>query len=160
MGQLFGIDRRLRVEPQPHFVFLALDRVDQQPFRRRFEQRIAEEVADGGGHRSVAVHQLGFEIGAGFDGREARDALVHAQPLPLVRDVIVRDLDVEAQVKRGADFRLGRGALQFLRGLLEHSQVKVDADGVQVAGLLRAQQVPRAAQFEVQRRQAKARAQV
>src|SRR5207237_675313 len=69
-------------------------------------------------------------------------------------------LDVEAQVKRGADFRLGRGAPQLLCSLLEHSQVQVDADGVQVAGLLRAQQVSRAAQFEVQRRQAKARAQV
>src|SRR5438552_803012 len=66
LGQLLWIDGRLSVEAEPHFVFLAFDRLDQQPFGGRFQQSVAEEVSNRRRNWTVAIDQFGFEVHARF----------------------------------------------------------------------------------------------
>ena len=160
MRDLCGIHRGLLVEAHPDFVALPFNRLHQHAFRNGLQLRVAQQVLNRQGNRPEAVRQFGFQFAARFRRGEARDPFVHPQPLVFVGDIRLRNLDVEAKVHGCANLRLGGNALKFFHGFLEHLQIQVNSDGVQMAGLLGAQQVSRAAQFQVERSQTKARAQV
>ena len=51
-------------------------------------------------------------------------------------------------------------AAQFAHRVFQHPHIHVEADGVDVAVLLAAQQIARAAQFQIERRDFEARAQI
>src|SRR4029434_8865586 len=72
----------------------------------------------------------------------------------------VRDARVYAEVQLRARLLHDLFASQLLDGAFEHLRVQVEADGVDVARLLAAEQIARAAQFQVERGYAEARAQV
>ena len=79
------------------------------------------------------------------------DALVGAQPLGVVGDVVVGNANIEPEIEGGMDFQRNLFALQLLHGFFEQADVRVVADGFDVAVLLAAEQVARAAQFQIER---------
>ena len=85
-----------------------------------------------------------------FVGGDRGDALVGAQAKIFAGDVIFGDAHVDAEAERGAQFGRGFFAFEFGDGALEHLAVQVEADGFDVAVLLAAEHVARAAKFEVE----------
>ena len=77
-----------------------------------------------------------------------------------VGDVALVDLQVHAQVHGRPQVVLDVLALQLADGFLEQLRVHLEADGFQGAALLAAEEGPRAADLEVQRRHAEAAAQI
>ena len=78
----------------------------------------------------------------------------------LVGDVFGRNANIEAQIQRRVHFERRLFALQFLHGFFQQPQIRVEADGGDVAVLLAAQQIARAAQFQIERGDLESRAQI
>ena len=93
-------------------------------------------------------------------GFHSGDALVHSQALILFRDVFGGDADIQAEVELCLGGFDSGFALHLADGALEHLGVEFEADGFDVAALLAAQQIAGAAQFEIERGDFEARAQI
>src|SRR5581483_10642247 len=78
-------------------------------------------------------------------------------PQILARDVILWDAHVQPEAQRRAQLRRGLFALQPGNGALQHLRVQIETDRFDVPVLLPSQQVARAPQLQVQRRNAKSR---
>src|SRR3989304_2925663 len=89
-------------------------------------------------------------------GTSAANLFVHAQALVLFRDIGRRDTDVEAQIDCRGELRPGGLAAQLTHGAFEHLAIKFQPNGIHMAVLLPAEQVPGAAQLHVEGRHAKA----
>src|SRR5262245_26961097 len=138
----------------------AIDRNDSQAFGLAPHAGEAEQVLYGHGQSPVAIRNLFADAVQLLVRPRRSDALVSAQPLAHVGYVIVRYARVHAEVQLYARLLGDLFAAQLLDGAFEHLRVKVEADGVDVSRLLAAEQIARAAQLQVERRYAKARAQV
>ena len=112
------------------------------------------------GKASVTILRLIANTGERFLIARGRHALVSSQALAHVVNVLVRNGHIDAEVDRYARFIFHRFPAQLRNGALEHLRVKIEAQRVHVARLLAAEQIAGAAQFEIQRSNAKAGAQV
>ena len=88
------------------------------------------------------------------------DFLVEAQALVFFGDVGFVDAQGDAEVELRGGALFGALAFHLLHGLLEHGGVELEADGFDVAALLAAEHVAGAAQFEVERGDLEAGAEV
>ena len=73
------------------------------------------------------------------------------RPLIFVRDIFRRNPDIQAEVERRVNFKRRLFSLELTDGFFEQPQISVKTDGCNVAVLFAAQQVPGAAQFQIER---------
>ncbi len=138
----------------------AVHRFDAALLRLALQQRERNQRFDGGGRRSVAIRDFRAAGRRLLRVACVGDALVCAQALLLVADVLGRDANVEPQVERGVDLDRPLLALQFADRLFEQAEIHIEAHRRNVSVLFAAQQVARAAQFQIERRDLEARAQI
>src|SRR5262249_23146819 len=112
------------------------------------------------GQRAVAVFDLSSNVRQLLVSLRRRDPLVGPQPLTHVVDVLFGNPNVDAQIHRSRKLVVDRLALQLANRSLEHLSVKVKADRIDVTRLLASEQIARPAQLEVERGDAKSRAEV
>ena len=109
---------------------------------------------------AVAVDQLLVQQVDVVVGADLGQPLVHLQPQPLGRDVVVRQVGVDGQLDADlGELRLGVAA-ELVHRLADQPDVEVEADVGDVAGLLAAEQVAGAADLEVLHRDRHAAAEV
>ena len=125
-----------------------------------FSYRVFQQIHHGGRRRPEAVVQFARHFHALGLRRNARDALVNPQPEVFALDIFRRNANLLPQVQRGPTLWRDRFAFPLGHGALHHLAVHVESDRLDVAVLLAAKQVPRAAQFEIERGDAKSRAQI
>src|SRR4029077_9711071 len=135
-----GVELRFGMEPERNPRSLAFHRRDTQLLADGFENRVLQKVFYGFRRgaktiRQFLVHVLLF----GFGG-DGGDALVSAQAEIFAGDVLLRDADVHAQAEGGAKFGHGLFALELGDGAFEHLDVEIEADGLDVAVLLAAEE--------------------
>src|SRR4051794_25214985 len=109
----------------------------------------AEEVLDVRRESAEAVAHLVADVFEPVGRLRRGDLLVEGHADVLVADVRLGDVDVDAEVHRGLDLLLDALPLHLADGLLEHLRVHLEADGGDLAGLLAAEDVARAADLEV-----------
>src|SRR4029077_19118020 len=143
------------MEADRNLAALPLDGGNAQAFTDGFEDGVLQKVIHGGWRRTEAIRELLAHVELFFVGGGGGDALVGAQTEIFAGDVVVRDAHVGAEAERGAKFGRGFLAFQFRNGALEHLTVEVEADTFDVAVLLTAKHVASAAQYEIERGNAK-----
>ena len=124
--------------------------------RVAYSKRLSTDL----GRRAKAVFEfLADVLLLGFGG-DGGDALVGAQAQIFAGDVFLRDAHIEAEIEGGAQFGSDVFAFQLGDRALQHLAVKVEADGFDVAVLLAAEHVAGAAEFEIERGDVEAGAEI
>src|SRR5215471_3703263 len=123
----------------------AVDRLYAQALRLRFQQSELDQRLDRFRRWAVAVRQLRANLAGLLGVSSIGHALVGAQALLLVGDVFGRNADIQAQVQGGMHFYRPLLSLQLLNGFFQQADVCVETDGGDVAMLLAAEQISRAA---------------
>src|SRR6185437_772284 len=100
---------------------------------------------------AVAILQLVADISKHCLGACACNALIHAQPLVLFADVALVNAQRDAEVDRNLHSLIAAFAIELADSLFKHLGVELEADGLDVARLLAAKHVAGAAQFEIER---------
>ena len=93
-------------------------------------------------------------------GFDTRHQLVHSQPLVFLCNVVHWDANIQSQVELGHGFVGPSLPLHLADRPVEHLGVQLEADGLDVAALLSAQQVSGAPKFQIEGRNLEAGAQV
>ena len=168
-------DRLRREAPQPHLLRLAAasspsmravpllhrDRADARAARTRPRSRATSSSASaGGGRRAVAVLPLGADVVDVGRRRDRGEPAVRLHAHVVARDVVARQVRVDRHVDLTSTGSAHRLALELADRLGDHLAVEVEADRGDVARLLAAEQVARAADLEVAHRDLEARAEV
>ncbi len=129
-------------------------------WRQQLQRSVLQQVLHCGRRRAIAIAQLSGNVGKLRFRLDAGHAFVHAQPLVFLRDVFRWNADVQPQVQLRLRRFLTQLALQFAHRALQHGGVELEADGFNVSTLLAAEQVTCAAQFQIERGNLEARAEV
>ena len=124
---------------------------DPEPVRHDANPAVVGQVQDRRRQRAVAVANLADDAIELAVRPRRRNAAIDGQPLVHVGDVLVVDLQIDAQVNRRADIVLDLLALQLAHGFFEQLRIHLEADGLHVAALFAAEQIAGAADFEVER---------
>src|SRR5450432_621887 len=156
MGKPFGVNLGVLVKANTKLVALAFDADGAHTLAKQSQGGVVDEAANGTGEGAIPVFEFGTDFVELRFAQYSGNALVHAQPLVLLGNIVVGDANVEGEIE--LDFRFFRSSLatQFADGALEHRGVKLEADGFDLATLFASQQIPRATQFQIQRCQLKA----
>ncbi len=101
--------------------------------------------------RTVAVLELRQSFRRGFGRAGVGDALVRAQALMFVGNVLGGNADVEPEIQRRVNLQRRLLALELVHRLFQQPDVHVEPDRADVAVLLAAQNIARAAQFQIER---------
>src|SRR5918999_3861188 len=141
------------MEKQENLAVGYADLLNEKLFENAPEIHHHKKILDHRAVRSVTVLDLTLEILELRRIAQARQALVEVEPLIGVVNIGVRKISRYAQ----ADFRLHLGrhllALELLHRLLHHLGIQLESDGGDLAGLLLAQKISRAANFQIVQRQ-------
>ena len=138
------------MEAKGEFGALAFNGSNVETLADGFQERKLQQILYGLGKLAKAVFQfLAYILLFGFRSNRG-DAFVGAQAEIFAGDVFLRDAQIHAKTDCGTKF--GRSFLTFELGdcALEHLDIKIEADGFDVAMLLAAEHITRAAQFEVE----------
>ena len=83
-------------------------------------------------------------------GFHTGNTFVHAEPLILLGNVVYGDANIQAEIELGLSF-VGCGfTFHLADGAIQHLSVELEADSFDMPALFTAQQIPCAAQFEIQ----------
>src|SRR5262249_28398645 len=137
-----------------------VNRNDSQTFGLAPSAGETEEIFHRRRQSPVAVDDLFADAVQLLVRARRGDAFVCAQPLAHISYVIVGDARINAEIQLRARLFHDLLAAQLLDSAFEHLRVKIEADSVDVAGLLAAEQIARPAQLQVERGDAKPRAEV
>ena len=114
------------------------------------QPRIGEKVFNGFRDAAVAIFRLGPNRRQGLFIARGRNALVSPQALSHVADIRFGNRDIDGEIDRDAGFVFDLFAAQLRNRALEHLRVKIKSERVHVSGLLPAEQIARASQFQIQ----------
>ena len=115
----------------------------------RFDAHELHQVFDLWGRLAVAIDELRADVEQLVVVLRLREALVEEEPLRHVRHVVIGDERRDAQCHVGGDLLSRRLAAQLADRLVHQLGVEVEPDRVDVAALIRPQDVSRAADFHV-----------
>src|SRR5215472_10654910 len=160
LRQALRIDRRFLREANADRVALALDLGDADPLRQQLQRGVLQQIANGRRRRAVAIAEFACNIRQLRLRLHSCHPLVHSQALVLLGNVIRRNAYVEAEIQLRLGHILRQLAFQFADGALQHCGVQLEADGFDMAALLAAEQVSRAAQLQVESRDLESRAEI
>ena len=107
-----------------------------QHLRQDAELHHLEQPFDRLGRRAVAVHQLAVQLREVAHLGAGGQALVQREALRDVADVLIRDVRRDLELEGRLELLRHGLTLQFMHGLLQHPHVQLEADRVDVAGLL------------------------
>src|SRR5580698_6383604 len=108
----------------------------------------------------IPIGQFGHKNFLARFVRNIGNALVGAQALRLIGDVARGNPNLQTKIEHGVDLGRNLFSLELLHSLLEQANIRVVAYGFDVAVLFTAEQVPRAAQLQIERRDFEPGAQV
>ena len=116
------------------------------------QPRIFQQIADGQGQLAEAVFEIPVQA---VDFRlvaRGRNLLVDPQPRQFLIDEVRRDFQIDFQIDGGFDLRQHFTGPQLFDRPFEQLAIQIEADRLDVSMLLAAQQVARAAQLQIERR--------
>ncbi len=147
-------DLRLLAKPDREPVLVTIDCRNTDLLRETAEAGIVEQILDRHRQPAITITNLLANPAHLLIGTRRGNALIGAEPLPHVGNIVFRDARLDADIDLGADLIVDLFTTQFVDRSFEHLGIEVEANCLDVAGLLPSEKVPRPAQLEVERRDA------
>src|SRR5438552_18986636 len=160
LQQFVGVDFRFFRELYHTERALTYDRDDAKLLRESLYSNEVQQILHVHRQRAEAVAHLVSDRLEPLISRRRSDFFVEHHSHVLVADVIVRDVDVDAEIHGRLHFLFDDLALQLANCLFEQPCEHLEADGGDLSRLLAAEDVAGSANFEVLGRNPESRAKV